>query len=255
MSDPLEEFMRPEFPKVEFNEKAVVTRIEYIGTTSTIESSLVEVGEPWGDYPGELKSATIEPTDDPEISVAMVTVEQIIDNEDAGEGTLVGVSYEIRWLTVERSMFEHPSFAIGGNGPNALSEFDIYCIEKWRAPENTRELYEEYKIDDDGYELELNSNAKLFARGIQLGLETFEDKAPIAVKISDYVKGPPPATDAGLKETGVPPGFPNLPDGFEWRKESADAVRAAGQTRWTLTEEWLGAKKILFDRENIYWTL
>jgi hypothetical protein len=252
MADPLINYIKPEYPKTENTESAYITRIEYIGPTATVVAGLPAPGGTWGDYPGQVKSATSEPTEDTTVSVAMITVEQAIDNAETEPGTLSAISYEIRWLTIERSMFEHPAFIIGGGGEYELSQSDIYDIERWKAPENSKERRDVYEYDENGYATTLSTNAKMFARGYELGLETFEDKAPTAIKISEYVNGPPPETDAGIKEDPV--GFPNLPTGFEWRKETADSTRAAGATRWNLTEEWLGAKKILFDRLNVFWT-
>lgn len=253
MADPLLAFLKPEFPKIESTEQSYVTRLEYIGDTATIEKDLPVIGSVWGDYLGQVKSVTFEPTENVGISSAMITVEQPIDNDEPEEGTLVAVSYEIRWLTIERNMYEHPAFIIGGGGTYALNGGDVYDIEAWKAPENTKELRDVYKYNENGYETDLSVNAKMFARGMELGLTTFEDKAPTIIRISEYVNGPPPETDAGLKEN-PPATFPNVPTGFEWRKETADSTRAGNSKKWNLTEEWLGAKKVLFDREEVYWT-
>jgi len=242
---------RPEFPKIEENENGTVTRIEYIGDTATIAAAKPAVGATWGDYVGQVKSSIIEPTENTGISVLAVTVDNTKDNAEPSTGELKSVSYEIRWVSVERDMLEHPQFAIGEGGENALTTGDIYDIEMWKAPENTRALRDEYKYNEGGYHVSLSANAKLFCRGIELGQETFDDKAPTAIKISEYVNGPPPETTAGIKED--PAGFPNLPEGFEWRKETADSTRAGGATKWNLTEEWNGAKKVLHDRLHIYW--
>ena len=244
-------YKKPEFPKVENTENGTVTRIEYIGDSAILAAALPIVGASWGDYVGQVKSVSTEPTEKATVIEAFVTVEQSRDNTDVEPGQLVSISYEIRWVTVDRSMLEHPQFAIGGGGANALATSEIIEIEFWRAPENTKALKELYKYNASGYDYELGTNAKYFARGIELGQETYEDKAPIAVKISEYVNGPPPETTAGLKEDPV--GFPNLPAGFEWRKETADSTRAGGALKWNLTEEWVGAAKVLTDRLNVYW--
>ena len=244
-------YKKPEFPKVENTENGTVTRIEYIGALATIAPALPTVGATWGDYVGQVKSVSTEPTENATVIEAFVTVELSRDNTDVEPGELVSISYEIRWVTVERSMLEHPQFAIGGGGANALTTTDIVEIELWRAPENTTDLRAAYQYKEAGYDLNLTTNGKYFARGIELGQETYEDKAPTAVKISEYVNGPPPETTAGLKEDPV--GFPNLPAGFEWRKETADSTRAGGALKWNLTEEWVGAAKVLTDRLNVYW--
>jgi hypothetical protein len=247
--DPLISYIKPEFPKIEYTESAVVTRVEYIGPHQII-SSLPFPGATWGNYRGVVKSSSVEPTENIDISIGLLTLEETIDNVDVMPGTLTAVSYEIRWLTIERSMYEHPDFNSGGR--HALSVGDLYDIEKWKAPENAREFRTTYRYLENGYENELSANARMFCRGIELGLETFEDKAPTAIKISEYVGGPPPTTDAGLKDE--PMNFPNLPANFEWRKETADSTRASGATKWNLTEEWLGAKVVLFDRLQVYWS-
>ena len=252
MADQLLSYLKPEFPKIESTEQSYVTRLEYVGDSSTIEVKLPSIGDAWGEYLGQVKSITFEPTENIGISTAVIVVEQSIDNDEPNTGELVAVSYEIRWLTIERSMYEHPAFIIGGGGAYELGNADIYDIEKWKAPENTKELRDAYKYNENGYETELSTQAKMFARGMELGLTTFEDKAPTAIKISEFVNGPPPETDAGLKQNPMIT-FPNLPTGFEWRKETADSTRAGNSKKWNLTEEWLGAKKVLFDREEVFW--
>jgi len=244
---------KPGFPVVEENETGTMTRIEYIGDTTTIEGSKPAIGDAWGDYAGTVTSSVVDPTERADVSELTIQLELTKDNENAEPGELKSISYEIRWVTVERSLYEHPQFAIGGGGLNELSAADIAELQLWQSPLNPPSLRKDYKYEGaDKYENELSEDSKLFARGIELGQEVWEDKAPIAVKISEYVKGPPPETSAGQKDDPV--GFPNLPEGYEWRKETADSTRDGGQTRWTLTEEWLGAKKVLIDRDQIFWT-
>jgi hypothetical protein len=100
---------------------------------------------------------------------------------------------------------------------------------------------------------ELSANAKLLAKGILLGIEYWVDKAPVARRTDTYVNGPPPKGTAGLKE--VPAGFPALPDGYEWIRDADRALRAGGQNKWTNETSWIGAKKVLIDAAQIFWTL
>ena len=246
---------KPGFPQTGKSENSTITTIEYIGLSSAIDSALPEVGDTWGDYPGRVKSVRFNPTENALYTDATVSMEATIDNETIETGTLRSISYEIRWVNVGRDLFEHPQFAIGGGGTNELTEGDIWDIKHWELPENkreNRELYE-YVPEGAGYfsVVDLTTNARLFARGLELGQETWTDKAPVATKISEYVGGPPPSTDAGEKQDPV--GVPNTPSGYEWRKETADSTRAGGEVRWTLTEEWIGAKKVLVDKNEIYW--
>ena len=250
---------KPGFPKTGNSESGTTSTIEYIGLATAIDSALPDVGDAWGDYPGTVKSVTYNPTENALVTDATVVVEVILDNEDVETGTLEGVSYEIRWVTVARPMYEHPQFATNGGGANALTSADIFDLKMWQLPDeredakDVKELYRYKPVDaiDPASYVALSSSARLFARGIELGQDTFEDKAPTAVKISSYINGPPPETDAGLKQDPI--GVPNIPAGYEWRKETADSTKAGSETRWTLTEEWQGAKKVLSDRETIYW--
>lgn len=249
---------KPGFPKIGKSENGATTTIEYIGATATLTAAVPSISTAWGDYLGTVKSTSIAPVENSKtsgISVLTVETELPIDNETIETGTLRSISYEIRWVTVSRSLLEHPQFAIGQGGANALTDEDIAAIELWKSPENGLQNKKNFLIpSDDEYDPSepLSTNARLFARGLQLGQETWEDKAPVVAKISEYVGGPPPETDAGAKNT--PTGFPNLPSGYEWRKETADSTRAGGETRWNLTEEWVGAKKILSDKNAIYWS-
>jgi hypothetical protein len=104
--------------------------------------------------------------------------------------------------------------------------------------------------DIDDYDEELSDNAKKYCAGLNLGLESYEDFAPVARKVTAYAGGPPSSTQAGDKNT--PTGIPGLPSGWEWRKSADRSMRAGGQTRWERVEEWTGAQKVLTDKTNIY---
>ena len=164
---------RPEFPKTESTESGLTTRIEYIGDTTTILAALPLLSAAWGDYPGLVKTANSHPTENTAITIAVVTTFLEIDNENTTEGELVSETFEIDWIPVERPMKEHPQFAIGEGGANALTARDIVDIDRWKAETNTPELREVYKYHDKtsagGEFVTLSTNAKLFARGIEIG--------------------------------------------------------------------------------------
>ena len=42
-----------------------------------------------------------------------------------------------------------------------------------------------------------------------------------------------------------------VPVGYQWRK-SADRAIQTSQTRWDKTEEWIGAIKVLLDKQEIF---
>jgi len=247
---------RPEFPKTESTESGLTTRIEYIGDTTTILAALPLLSAAWGDYPGLVKTANSHPTENTAITIAVVTTFLEIDNENTDEGELVSETFEIDWIPVERPMKEHPQFAIGEGGANALTARDIVDIDRWKAETNTPELREVYKYHDKtsagGEFVTLSTNAKLFARGIEIGFDIFIDRAPIARRTGKYRGGPPPEGQAGLKET--PAGFPNLPANYEWRKSADRATRSGNDSDWDRDQEWEGAVKVFFDSAQVYWS-
>lgn len=245
-------YKRPGYPRITEGANGIQTVIEYIGPTSQIEDGKPAIGDEWGDYTGNVSSISIEPVEGAEYSVLIVTVEfQYEQVED--EGILIDESYEIDWQMFQRPMLEHPAFR--DEGEYALESDDVIAIEAWKNEPSSvlRGLFQFSAIQISGSKTtdELSSNAKKFAEGILLGQETYEDYAPVARKTSIYVKGPPPESDAGLKDD--PTGFPNLPSNYEWRKIGDSSIRASRKTRWDRTEEWIGAIKILSDKEEIFW--
>ena len=103
----------------------------------------------------------------------------------------------------------------------------------------------------NGIWIELSAAAKMLAEGFNKRCEYFVEKVPVARQSETWVNGPPPAGTAGLKET--PTGFPNLPSGYEWIKSADRAMRSGGQNKWQRDQEWLGAKKVLYDAANLFY--
>ena len=243
-------FRKPGFPRLSTTESAFRTLIEYIGATATLTAAEPDPGVAWGDFVGTVTTTELFPTENPAISELVVTVELEAESPEE-EGTLESETYEIEWVVVGRSMYEHPQFAIGFGGANALTSEDISHLANWQKEEDT-ELKAAYSFASEfSPDIELSTNARLFARGIELGLIEMEDFAPVTRKTSTYVNGPPPQTEAGQKQD--PPSFPRLPAGYEWRKSADRSVTAGKRTKWDRSEEWTGAKKVLYDRDEIFW--
>jgi hypothetical protein len=254
MAESIDNLRKPGFPKESEDESTLRNTIEYIGDYGDLESAMPDISAVWGDFPGLVTSRELEPTENPNIGELVVIVSKEKNEEPPEFGELRSVSYEIDWVPVERSMYEHPQFAPGTGGASQLDVLDFVEIEKWQSPDNPAHLKDIYKyLRDDAYETELSDNAKLFAKGIMLGQETYTDYAPVARIISEYVGGPPPDSEAGAKTSA--PDVPNLPDGYEWRKSADRSTRAGNETRWDRTEEWEGAIKVLSDKLEVFWTV
>jgi len=251
MADPLIEFKKPGFPKIYTSEKSIQTVIDYVGELTDLETGEPAIGTVFGDYVGVVTATNLSPIEGTLYADLTVTVEEAY--EPTGAGTPQEVSTEIDWVMFQRSMLEHPAFRLGGGGTYALTIDDIIDIEGWKN-EPDPDLKKVYKYlggtPEYKYEIELSANAQKFADGINLGLETYEDYAPVARKNTTYVGGPPSATEAGTKVT--PTGITGLPTGYEWRKTADRSTRAGRASRWVKTEEWTGAIKVLTDKSVIY---
>jgi hypothetical protein len=260
MPDPLtlsdlEEYLKPDFPKITQGDNGTTTELEYIGEASEIEGIAI-VGASASPYAGIIKTVVSEVVEVSGLVNLRVTCEELFEAEEDTPGELREISYEIEWVKIGRPMLEHPQFRLGGGGDNGLEVSDVVNIEKWRN-EKDEALKADFRFATDapGYEetgQELSTNAKLFAVGILMGVEEWEDFAPVARKISRYVNGPPATTEAGEKDD--PTGFPNLPEGYEWRKSADRSIRAGGQRKWDKTEEWEGAETVLVDKNQVYWS-
>jgi hypothetical protein len=253
MPESISTLRKPGFPKLSATENAFRTVIEYIGLSTTLEAAEPATGSIWGDFAGTVISTDIQPTENASYSEMTVTVEQVAETNEFTYGEKESEVFEIDWTVIARSMFEHPQFAPGG--ANELVSDDVFDLEQWTA-EKDKDLQTVYKyrrVYENGasQEINLSDSARLFARGIQLGQETFEDFAPVARKTSTYVGGPPDESEAG--EKSEPTGFSNLPSGYEWRKNADRSITAGSRTRFDRTEEWLGAIKVLSDKNTIYW--
>jgi len=247
---------KPGFPKESVDESAYSVTIEYVGLDSTLRPASPGIGEVWGNHAGLVNAVTIDPEPSSDYSTLIVTCGYKFDTSENEQGTKVEneTSYEIDWTDVQRTLYEHPVFSAGGS--RELTDDDKAKIESWKTMDNTfyKESFYYYQTTpENGIIEELSTNAKYLAKGILLGIEYWVDKVPIARRTDTWINGPPPAGTAGQKEE--PPDFPNLPTGYEWIRDADRALRAGGQNSWSNETSWIGAKKVLIDVDEIYWTI
>lgn len=248
-------YKRPGFPRTENTERSYRNVIEYVGPQSTLEAQQPAQNETWGGYPGRVASSTINPLEGTDQAIMRIVCEYQYSeaSNGGGQGASTGeVTYETDWELFTRPMYEHPEFTIEGGGTYTLTSQDISEIEQWKN-ETDVDLRKVYKFDSDSGEVTLSTNGKMFARGYELGQETFEDYAPIVRVTTTFTDGGgATGTDVGTKDN--PPSAANGPSGYEWRKTADRDIRTGGQTRHERVEEWIGAKKVLIDRDAIFWT-
>jgi len=236
------------FPVIKPSQKGTTTTIEYIDDTASLESAKPDIGDTWGDYAGVVTVSYLEEMENTGNSTLFVEVEYEFQAGAGGDdtGTLETVIYEIEWVMFQRSLFEHPRFV-------TLTDTDIVAIQKWKDEQNPtyRANYQYEDLEQDPPYVDLSALAKLFAKGILLGQESYEDYSPVVRKVSTYVNGMPPESDAGLKDD--PPAISCLPAGYEWRKSADRGIQTAKRNKWDRTEEWVGAIKVLSDKEDVFW--
>lgn len=246
------QYKKPGFPVEEITEKEYSTRIEYVGPQEDLESASAGLGEPWGSYPGVIATANIMPIEGSAYATLYVVVTKKTDlASDSTTGEKERETYEIEWVAINRPLAEHPKFY------DQLSDQSLIDIDFWRNGEDP-ELKKEWKyrkeiIDGSLYTFELDDLSKLYAKGLLLNQNEWEDFSPVVRKTSFYVNGPPPSSEAGQKQDPI--GIPNVPTGYEWRKSADRSLNAEGQNRWQKIEEWTGAKKVMSDKDEIFWTV
>ena len=254
---------RPGFPVESFDESSYRTTIEYVGLVVDLLAASPAMATVWGSYPGVVVSDALERFENSLYGLLTVVCERKFEPGNGDPSSAAGTkmenetTYEIDWIDVQLTLYEHPAFSEGG--ANALTEEDVLQIESWE-----KNPFIEYRKDfifkaDGNYEDGVSSadptlspNAQVFAKGILKGIEFYTAKLPVAIRSDTWVAGPPPRGSAGQKET--PTGFPNLPTGYEWIRNSERSLRAGGQSTWAQTTEWQGVKKVLVDSDEIFWT-
>lgn len=244
------DYKRPGYPKTQNSEKSYRTLIEYIGPHDLLSSAEPASNDQWGDYPGKVASTNLSPIEGTEHATLQVTTEYFYDNEDGQPGEADSVTLEVDWVVLQRSMYEHPAFAPGEGGQFELNGGDLVDIASWEREED-RTLKTLYQYLDGTDVVELSLNARMFARGIELAQDVWEDYVPVIRRTTNYSNGNPANSTAG--EKGGEPSFAGKPRGYEWRKSADRGVNDRGQTRWSRQEEWIGAKKVLSDKKRVYW--
>lgn len=252
-------YKKPNYPKTTKGKGGVQTVIHYIGPHSTLEAAEPARNAEWGDYDGYVTRTYLEPNlDNTDHSLLIVNMEATYDAQDGAEdpetaGTAQEITYEIEWTMFQRSIFEHPAFAPGAGGEYQLEEEDLAQIQLWEALENStlKKDFQFYPDPSNPVEISLGDNAVKCAKLILRGIDTYEDYAPVLRRTTKFANGNPSTTDAGLRDLSGPT-FAGKPSGYEWLKTADRSVRSDRDRQWNQVEEWIGAIRVLLDREDIF---
>ncbi len=261
MADPFAAYIRPRYPREQDSSTGFRVEIQYIGPETTIKAGKPAAGEVWGDYPGTVTVSEYEPVERANaagnVDHGVLTVICELNFEDTGGlgGTAQETTYEIDWIVINRSLYEHPEFQGGAYNLDQQSLMEIRAWEEEKDLEK-KEAFQFWQKDrfgnPTGTVIGLTEpSAKKFAQYLSIGVTSYDDYAPVTRKTTTYVGGPPPTSQAGSLDT--PTGFPNLPSGWEWVKSADRSLRQGGQTRWSLIAEWTGAQQVLVDKDTLYY--
>jgi hypothetical protein len=256
MPEPILTLKRPGFPKESIRSDGRETLIEYIGEEADLRTAGVVTGQTWGDYSGRVEDADLDPIDG--TTKAILTVRLLYKWGSAEYGETIGEEqqtiHEIEWVDVQRPLQEHPVFS--SNGAFSLTDTDLIKIRRWQdmTDATLKAQWKFYTDDDNSATEELSDNAQVFAKGILKGIEYYVDKAPLLRKSTFYKNGPPPQDGGGTVESpGSFPGVSGL-SGYEWIRSADRSGQTGTEKDWRRDQEWLGARKVWIDKDNIYWT-
>lgn len=161
--------------------------------------------------------------------------------------------FEIDQVQNEKTLRQHPDFI-------TFTAADWKAVLAWDAETDTvaRADFKYYVRDAAGEAVGASvaltgtssTGQKAYATLRLLGVESFLDFAPVVRRTSRYNgNNPPSSADTGQKVTA--PSY--APAGYEWLK-TADRVSKAGLNAgfWIRQEEWIGARKILLDKDDLF---
>ncbi len=161
--------------------------------------------------------------------------------------------YSIDYVQVEKALKQHPAFA-------AFTAADWVAVNGWDNEIDTvaKTDLKYYPRDKDGNTTGAavaltgtSTTGQIGYATLRLqGVESFLDFAPeVTLSTKYFSSDPPSAADAGQKVSA--PSY--APSGYEWLKVM-DRVQKQGirSVFWLREEKWLGARKILLDKDDIF---
>lgn len=172
-------------------------------------------------------------------------------------------TYEVEWVEIDRPLYLHPIFAVGGAGKFALTAIDVAMIDRWEQEDDPslRSAYQ-YKVPSGttyptgfpaptltaqmiggtAYDIfTLSSNGQAYAAKRLKGIDSYRLWAPVARQtIETY--GLPESNPCGLIED--PPGAIGAPSGYTYQRSAQRAVKTGRYGKWQQIQEWQGADTI-----------
>lgn len=241
------DYLRPNYPTVRTDSAGRHKTYVMRGPADTLNALYVGVGSVFD-------SGRVETTDITPVDMANGIIDYTITTVVSFTHTTETVTddqypyYEVDQVQIEKNLRQHPEFI-------SFSSSDWAAIEAWEAEvdQTLKAAYKYYARNADGKKtgdvLTLSTQECRFAYLRLRGVESYPDYSPVVRKTSKYIgTTAPDSSEIGQKTTT--PTY--APSGYEWRK-SADRINKQGRgIEWIRQEEWIGAVKVLVDKDDIF---
>lgn len=239
---------KPGSPRRIRRNDGIQTVIELTGPYSALMSSEPSPGSSYGGYPGEVDSVETYPTSG---GSGEQVIRMSLDEPQGSTDTPTAPVYELEWVDVDKPLRSHPRYngdafngakitdsgdvEIDGETVNATLGDILDMILRKDLTSERKELID--LVQNPDHRALLNDILKKIFRG----QESYTLPVPVA-RITTTTANRVATTAKG--KIGPPPGFPDLPPGYEWLG-TADRSRRQGRSgRWERTREWTGADEI-----------
>lgn len=164
--------------------------------------------------------------------------------------------YEIEWTQQEKALKQHPAFA--DLTPAEWTAVDFWEKETDLAAKAAFQYYARNKDNEAIGAIQTlsttpspDNSQQDYAKLRLFGVDSFLDFAPVARKSSRFRGWNAPETsDAGQKVGSDP--FDGVPIGYLWLKSADRSSKQGAGSEWMRQEEWLGARIILLDKDEIF---
>jgi hypothetical protein len=249
------DFLRPDYPTFETDTSGTRATWAVRGLAATINPLLPNIGDilAYGGFNYIIEKVSAGPLATSTYADYLImgyyspakTEEEVTDEQYP--------QFSIDYVQVEKALKQHPEFA-------AFTADDWVAVTTWDEETDSaaKADLQYYARDKDGKAIgsaiALTGTATTGQIGYATlrlkGVESFLDFAPEVTYTSKYFSTTPPsAADAGQKVTA--PSY--APSGYEWLK-IMDRVTKTGtrSLAWIREEKWLGARKVLLDKDEIF---
>lgn len=222
---------QPTSPKWKFSASGTTVQRVFVGPYQKCLDTRPKIGQTMSDLAGDIFVDDVEVIKGKGKSGTMTVNLATRVPADASSSEPFQPIFEFDWVVIDKRLEQAPIFQEGGS--KALNSTDLDKIEEWKSKTKA--------TDRDAAYSACSANAKYFINKLKRGQESYRVFAPVAKKRSkSYTQ--PNATACGIKQN--PQGFPGIPSGYVWVKDSDRVSRTGYRGTWDREESWIGADSV-----------